>query len=170
MDAMEKIQLPENIKDGYAVLCYTDEFCVETYPFVPSAEEHWKKNLSKLLDCRIFDKDSEFHMMRGDIGQKFTCRMITDDEKTRDYYDDEQFLDIDDKRSKELFQSSHRVRATRGGDYALPLDSFNDAKAVIRNYISYDSIGQAYISDWRLAGFKYSQPKEKTEESARERS
>lgn len=156
MDALEKIIMPEHIHNGYAVMCYTDRFSVAKYPFDSNAEKEWKKNFHKLLDCRIFDKDSEVHMMRGDIGRAFTSRTITDNEEKRDYYDDEQFLDIDAKRSEKLFQSSHRVRATGGGEYFLPLDSYKDAKAVIRNYISYDDIRQAYISDWRLAGLKHS--------------
>lgn len=153
MKTWNEFKKPEHIKKGYAVMCYTDQFSVEKYPFDHDTEEEWKKNFHKLLDCRIFNEDSELHMMRGDIGKEFTCRTITDDGTNCDYYDDEYFLDIDARRSQKLFQTSGRVLATGGGEYKLPLDSYKDAKIIIRNYVAYDSIGQAYIFDWRLAGF-----------------
>ena len=53
-----------------------------------------------------------------------------------------------------MFKAGHMVRATGGGIYHLPLETMNNAKVEIRNYVGYDEeTGQAYLKDWRLRRF-----------------
>ena len=145
----EKIE----IENGYAMLMYTDRFDLDRYPLSEETEKYLSKNLEvKLLDMRIFNKKSEFRLFRGDVGRDLKCRVCKDE--GRDFYEDEQYLDIDDIRSGKCFEKEGVVRATGGGYYRLPLESYKDVKVIIKNYVDYDKeTGQAYIKDWRLAGF-----------------
>lgn len=145
-----------NIKSGYVVAMFTDKF--EFYSFDENTENILNENFEKkLIDMRIFNKDKECRIFRGDIGSKFYFR-DSDDYIGNDYYDDEQYLDIDTKHSIDSFKNSGIVKAIGGGSYKLPFCDFNDIKICIRNYIDYNSeSGQAYIKDWRLVDLKKEQ-------------
>lgn len=152
-----------NVADGYAVVIFTDSFEVEKYPILSDKtekllEEHLH---DRLLDLRVFDESYEYRLFRGDAGSEFNSRIINDKNPRAnegldagDYFDDEQYLDIDTKASKEIFEKEKKVYATGGGKYSLPLPDMNDTKIRIRNYIAYEEdTGTAYIRDWRPAGF-----------------
>lgn len=144
-----------SIKNGYAVVMFTDKFEFLAYPFDEKTNKILNEDFEKkLIDMRIFNKDKEYRIFRGDISGNFHFR-DSDDYIKNDYYDDEQYLDIDTKRSADSFKNDGIVRATGGGNYKLPFCDFNDIKICIRNYIDYDNeSGQAYIKDWRLVGLK----------------
>lgn len=141
------------IKNGYAVMMFTDRFEVEVYPFSKQIEKHLMECFEdKLLDLRVFNENAEYRIFRGDAGKAFRFRI--QDDTGEEYYDDEQYLDIDEARSLESFQKGKIVRATGGGYYKLPLETFYGAKVRLRNYLAYEEdSGQAYIKDWRLLGF-----------------
>ncbi len=142
------------VDEGYAVIMTTDSFIVDYYPLSAENEAYLEKELGdKLLDMRVFNKNAEYRLFRGDISEELRSRTLNDVDNTMDTYMDEQFLDIDDKRSVKCFKESGMVRATGGGYYKLPLESFNDIKLVIKNYVLYDANGQAYIKDWRMCDF-----------------
>lgn len=130
------------------------------------------------LDIRIFGEKGEGRFFRGSIGrygqdddtQLFRFRSIFDKEKDEnqtersphtghgtedhysDYFDEEQFLDIDTKRSNE---KEGIAQAIGGGTYRLPLNHYSDAKIRLRNYLKYDEkTGMASVCDWRCVGFK----------------
>ncbi len=152
------------INEGYAVIMFTDCFEFERYSSnsVSAEVESMLKNHfdDRLLDMRIFNDSYEYRIFRSDVSGKFHVRIIDDNDPevsggidVKDYFDDKQYLDIDTVRSQNIFKEKNRVRATGGGCYNLPLNNMKDVKVKIRNYIGYDDIGQAYIKDWRLAGF-----------------
>lgn len=142
------------IDEGYAVIMTTDSFIVDSYPLSAENEAYLAEKLNdRLLDMRIFNCKSEFKLFRGAVSDELRMRILTDTDNDEDTYCDEQYLDIDDKRSAECFARSGLVRATGGGYYRLPLESFKDVKLIIKNYVAYDDNGQAYIRDWRLCDF-----------------
>lgn len=152
-DTWEDLEYKVQIQRGYAIIMTTDRFVADEYPLSTQNKEYLKSNIEKLLDMRIFNEHAEYRVFRGDIGRSFMMRFKQDTEG-EDYYDDEQYLDIDESRSAPGFQKGKQVRATGGGYYALPLDSCKGIKLIIRNYLGYrDGSGQAYIKDWRLLGF-----------------
>ena len=67
----------------------------------------------------------------------------------RFFYDEEQFLDIDTTKKP----NEQGVAATGGGRYQLPINNYNDAKIRIRNYCTYDEVGRASVTDWRIVEF-----------------
>ena len=142
------------ITDGYAVLMLTDRFLVDRYPLSDDTERLIESFFEqKLLDMRVFDQSVEYRIFRTDAGGDFRFRVLPDEGE--EYFDESQYLDIDEPRSKESFEQGKEVRATGGGSYHLPLEYYQDAKVIVRNYIAYDeNSGQAYIRDWRLAGFE----------------
>ena len=109
----------------------------------------------KILEIRIFNRQKEKKLFRGDIGKHFHERTRSDEELKEEFYDESQLLDIDEKRSKRSFADTGRVQTTGGGSYDLPLPSMKDARVIIRYYLSrYERSGQARISDWRLVAFQ----------------
>jgi len=146
-----------NIESGYAIIMFIDKFEVIEYPFNAETEEKlencWNK---KLLDIRIFNNKKEYRVFRADAGSDFIY-CYTDDSFTNDYYDDEQYLDIDSTKIK----PDGTVTATGGGEYKLPLKILGsnkykgEVKLYIRNYIDYDNkFGQAYIKRWRITDIR----------------
>lgn len=109
---------------------------------------------TRLLECRIFNENYEYRLARTDLGSGFQERFIDDGrEEYKDYFDEMQYLDIDDNNSKKKGNYCS-VTATGGGCYELPIENFRNAKIRIRNYVGYyKETGQAYITDWRLVGF-----------------
>ncbi len=160
---MEKIQTMEKfwlyaaaMKDGFLFAMLTDEIIWKCWPLAEKEKKDFQEKERNLLDIRIFNEKKELHMFRSDVGRAFQGRLLEDAKENfdgQDYFDEEQYLDIDTKRSQELFEKEQKVYATRGGCYSLPLSAFEDAKIQIRNYLGYyEQSGQAYVKDWRLTG------------------
>lgn len=136
-----------SISKGYAVVMCTDSFLVTQYPDREAEKIIIREWNDKLLDIRIFDSHEEYRLFRGDIGREFSEVILYDG--MGDYYDDEQYLDIDTARSKK-----GKIKATGGGSYMLPFEEFHGIKIRIRNYLGYDGNGQAYIKAFRLVDFE----------------
>ncbi len=157
IETMEQFWMQgETVEDGFLFAMFTDEIVWESWPLEPERRESLRQKEKNLLDIRIFNSAKELRMFRGDVGRDFRGRMAEDTEaalEEQDYFDEEQYLDIDGKCSEELFGQNHMVQATGGGRYSLPLPGFENAKIRIRNYLGYyEESGQAYVKDWRLAG------------------
>ncbi len=154
-------QLAERMEQGFVFAMFTDGIVFERWPFweegkstAREALERFRTKEEKLLDIRLFNREKELRMFRGNIGGTFLGRVLEDEPGLFDeavYFDEEQYLDIDTKRSETLFAGEGKVRATGGGIYRLPLKRFENAKVKVRNYLGYyENTGQAYVKDWRL--------------------
>ena len=114
------------------------------------------------LEIRVFDEKREAKWFRTSIDKEFGFRPLYDDILKRDslhIWDESQYLDIDDKRTKEAIKRGKiqegTVFATGGGKYPLPLERYKDAKIKIRNYLGEDpDTGELYVEDWRLTGLE----------------
>lgn len=139
---------------GFVLAELTDRYIVDNWPLVHTPEIlDLQKN--KILEIRVFNKEREVKLFRGDIGRDFRMRILDESDKSVEYYDEEQFLDIDTKRSEKIFKDTNEVYATGGGRYYLPLKSMDDAKIVIRYHFGkYEDSGQARIKDWRAVELK----------------
>lgn len=103
----------------------------------------------KLLELRAFDENSEYRVYRSAIDNPFFERKIDDRADEQQYFDEEQYIDIDSTRSE------GNVRyTTGGGKFHLPQDSLNVTKIVIRYYYDYDNEGIASVTDWRIVELK----------------
>lgn len=90
-----------DIDNGYAIIMCTDRFIIAEYPMgevESELDEIWE---NRLLDIRVFNSEKEYRLFRGDVGRGFSERIL--DDRAGDYFDDEQYLDIDTKRSKKTF-------------------------------------------------------------------
>lgn len=139
----------KDLKDGWIIAALSDRYLVDRANSEVTVETI-RANAWKALDIRVFDKNAEHRLFKTGIGEKeFYQRSIEDqgmNADQRDYYDEEQFLDIDE--TKECEESY--VRTTGGGKYKLPLNNTQNAKIRIRYYVGeYESTGQARIMDWR---------------------
>ena len=127
------------------------------------------------FDIRVFSEKGELHLFRASIDKDFCARLVLDEDIDKEkYYDQDQFLDIDTTKSdklRELAKTTTHVPqtiqidkdksdklqklavATGGGEYHLPISNFKDAKITIRNFVKYDEVGRAYVSDWRIVNF-----------------
>ena len=107
IENMEQFWLcAEEVTEGYVFAMLTDEIVWKHWPMSQEEQKKLQKKEHKLLDIRIFDKQRELRMLRGDIGREFQGRMVEDTEAIlheQEYFDEEQYLDIDDPRSSELF-------------------------------------------------------------------
>ena len=109
--------------------------------------------LVKLLELRVFNKDMEIMVRRGDISEPFKKRVLDDREGIADCFDEIQLLDIDRKRSS----SAGHVKTTGGGKYKLPegIYKMKNPGLIVRHYFDrYSETGIAFISDWRCVGFE----------------
>lgn len=134
-----------------------------------------EKELSELaqngLEIRVFDEKREAKWFRTSIDKEFGFRPPDDDILKKDslhIWDESQYLDIDDKRTKEAIEKGEiqkgTVFATGGGKYPLPLEKYKNAKIKVRNYLGEDpDTGELYVEDWRLVGLVEGE-KEKGEE------
>lgn len=112
------------------------------------------------LEIRVFDEKREAKWFRTSIDKKLGFRLLDDDILKKDslhIWDESQYLDIDDKRTKEAIKQGKIqegiVFATGGGKYPLPLEKYKNAKIKIRNYLGEDTdTGELYVEDWRLIG------------------
>ncbi len=151
----------DEIAEGFLFVMFTDEIWVEKWPLEEEKRESLRAKEDVLLEARAFSRDREDKLFRGDIGRVFLWRSIEDSDMP-DSYDEEQYLDIDEKRSQTLFAAEHKVRATGGGVYHLPILDYRGAKVRIRNYVDYyKETGQAYVRDWRLVEFFLEKEEEK---------
>lgn len=112
------------------------------------------------LAIRVFDEKREAKWFRTSIDKKFGFRLLDDDILKKDslhIWDELQYLDIDDKRTKEAIEKGEipkgTVFATGGGKYPLPVEKYKNAKIMIRNYMGEDSdTGELFVEDWRMVG------------------
>ena len=111
------------------------------------------------LELRLFRSDGEVKWSRPDIRSEFLMRELTDRiENTGpvgDFFDEELYLDIDTKRTRDLRGKgkirSSEVISTGGGIYNLPAEKIEDARIRVRNYFRYDlDTGRAFVSDFRI--------------------
>lgn len=155
IETMEKFwQLADQIKQGFLFAMLTDQIVWKSWPLSDTDRGDVQKRQDKLLDIRVFNCEKEARMFRGHVGGVLKGRLADDTRELLDwqeYFDEEQYLDIDDVESVDSFQKNNRVKATGGGGYELPLKGFKDAKIRLRNYLGYyEESGQAYVKDWRL--------------------
>lgn len=154
----------KKITEGFLYALFPDRLMFLKWPLDKNGavfiEKTGEQELSetRLLECRIFNKDYEYRLARTDLGSagEWKERLIDDaDERYQDYFDEKQYLDIDDKKSKKVQEEGIcAVTATGGGRYQLPVPEFKDAMLRIRNYLGYyEKTGQAYVKDWRMTGF-----------------
>lgn len=155
-ETMEKMKaVCEKYHDGYMIVQCTNRLIVGRL----SDEIDWKEVAEYGLDIRIFDKNREFRFFRGTIADEYVRREKDDGKEhllPEDYYDEEQFLDIDEKRGYKASRNGVEVHAIGGGVYRIPLEGnkIRDAKIKIRNYVKYEEdTGRAYVTDWRCVEF-----------------
>lgn len=135
----------------FFVAQYTDKFDVGIW------NKDIIKNVNKLLELRVFDKNKEWKLFRSDIGKDFSYRFQGEDDNKGEgvyYFDEIQLLDIDTSRSSKATGVMH---TTAGGSYNLPKDipDLDRAAIRIRHYFGVDNeSGQAFIRDYRLVDFE----------------
>lgn len=127
------------ISGGNMILMYTDRFVC-----APQAEI---TDIPHLLEARIFTDTAELKIMRPTMDCEFSYRLIDDTDLSPEHYiDEDQFLDIDEKKS-----SGTDYVTTGGGKYTLPIEKAR--KIRIRNYLTYDDQGIAQITDFRAVKY-----------------
>ena len=142
---------PDATGSTFFVAQYTDKFDVGIW------NKDIIKNVNKLLELRVFDKNREWKLFRSDIGKDFSYRLQGEDDNKEEgvyYFDEVQLLDID--TSKE-YKKSELMKTTAGGEYNLPKDISDLDRAAIRvrHYFGVDNeSGQAFIRDYRLVDFE----------------
>lgn len=149
-------QYRDESMNSWILAAMTDEYMVDrlTPEKTDSIMEKLLGSEKKVLEIRIFDSNKEHRLFRSDIGKDtFAMRSIYDigdGKDTRDQFDEDQYLDIDEARG----HTDGYVYTTGGGRYHLPLDRIHDAKIRIRYYLEqYPETGQARIADWRVVEF-----------------
>lgn len=147
-DILAKIDMEK----GLVMIMETGAFRFERFGKGSPVPDLGSLDPSRVLDMRIFDRDQEWHLFRDRPGVPFHVRHADDRPglAEEDFFDEDQYLDIDTDKSAEHFQKDRRVRATGGGWYRLPYGEMEDARIKVRSYVSYDDFGQAFIRDFRL--------------------
>lgn len=147
-------ELAEEQDDGFVLASLTDEYIVDDWN---KQVEFLGAKRNKLLEIRIFNKVQELKLFRTDIGHAFHMRIKNDKDLSEDeYIEENQYLDIDTKRSEELFKKEHKVRAIGGGVYHLPskINEIDNVQLKVRYYFQKDEeTGVASIGDWRVVEF-----------------
>lgn len=141
------------VKKGYIVTMLTDQFDIQRIETTDFGSEYLKNLFHKALEIRMFNPEREIRWFRSSIDKNLKCRERIDTENMDrlTYWDETQYLDIDDTKSNEADQM---VYATGGGIYSLPVKNYKNAKIRVRNYLSYEEdTMQIRISDWRLVDF-----------------
>ena len=104
IETMEQFWMQgETVEDGFLFAMFTDEIVWESWPLEPERRESLRQRERNLLDIRIFNSAKELRMFRGDVGRDFRGRLAEDTEaalEEQDYFDEEQYLDIDGKVQK----------------------------------------------------------------------
>ena len=148
---------PDATGSTFFVAQYTDKFYVGIW------NKDIIKNVNKLLELRVFDKNKEWKLFRSDIGKDFIYRFQGEDDNKgegMDYFDEVQLLDIDTSRPE---KDPGVMYTTAGGSYNLPKDiaDLDWAAIRIRHYFGVDSeSGQAFIIDYRLVDFESADKRE----------
>lgn len=164
-----KVKSKINILEGkgYIMAMMTDKFDLQYI----EEEKFCRQDLfDKALEIRIFNESGEIKWFRSSIEKPLQKRKkldlsewtIFDD--SDHYWDERQYLDIDDKKC-----NSDMVTATGGGRYPLPIKAvegkkewYKDLQIIVRNYLDYEKdTMQLFISDWRLVGFGYEESQNK---------
>ena len=144
-----KEKAEKDISKGIALISMTDTYQVADWPM----DDTSCINQAKLLEIRVFDKDSEYRLFRSCMGENFHLRVRSD--KTEDiikYFDDVYYLDIDEVASLGL--ENAMVQTTGGGRYYLPLQNHGDAGIRIRYYLAQNaSTGVSEVVDSRVVEF-----------------
>lgn len=163
---------------AYAMLMLTDRFLLEDLNVWGAVfqdkdrmteESRGELNdiLEKVLEIRLFHEDGEVRWFRSTIDKPLKRRDCLDDvnKAAKDYWDEEQYLDIDTQKTEALQNNKENtfiVHATGGGRYQLPGVVYNqNPKVTIRNYLEYESDGRCYVKDWRIVKFSPVDSKEK---------
>ena len=142
---------PDAKGSTFFVAQYTDKFDVGIW------NKDIIKNVNKLLELRVFDKNKEWKLFRSDIGKDFSYRCQKEDnnkEEGVDYFDEVQLLDIDITKSS---KGKKMMCTAAGGKYNLPKDisDLDRAAIIVRHYFGVDNeSGQAFIRDYRLVDFE----------------
>lgn len=147
---------------GYVIAMMTDVFDIQAV----DKETFIREDLyQKALEIRMFNEQMEIKWFRSSVDKELQCREIVDKEntpsftwkgetKSLEYWDEYQYLDIDDSRTR-AEATENVVYATGGGSYPLPIANYKDVKVKVRNYLSYETeTNQAYISDYRFVAFQ----------------
>lgn len=148
---------PDATGSTFFVAQYTDKFDVGI------CNKDIIKNVNKLLELRVFDKNKEWKLFRSDIGKDFSYRCRKEDDTKEEgtyYFDEVQLLDINTSRSN---KAPGVMYTTAGGSYYLPKDIADLDRAAIRvrHYFGVDSeSGQAFIRDYRLVNFESADKRE----------
>lgn len=132
----------------YVYMELSDE--VGLYEYTPEIFD--KKDLHKVLQVRVFNRDKEIRAIRPYISsEEIYVRVMDDTDGTvRDSFDQMLYLDMD---NGSINEGNKRGKAINGGFYSLPFNAKAGLQLMVRNYLDYDDCGQARISDWRLCGF-----------------
>ena len=143
-------------EEGYILTMLTDKFDIQLLK-----DENIDRNelFEKGIEIRIFNQKGEVKWFRSSIDKEFRYRerlMDSSLDENADYWDEEQYLDIDEKQTKALREltGGEDVITTGGGRYHLPCTDYHDIKVKIRNYLEYEKdTMQVYIADWRIVDF-----------------
>ena len=151
----------ESADKGYVIALFTDEVYIDDWNEKKreTVKTKIKERKNSLLELRVFDEKREIKLFRSDIntGSKISVRVIDDNNSEyEDYYDEDQFLDIDTTNISDS-DGMWNIRAIGGGNYYLPksVGDIGELTLKVRHYISkYPHSGKAYVSDWRCMGFE----------------
>lgn len=142
----------KSMKDGYLFAILTDRIV-----FCKTEEEILDKEIlfQKGIEIRVFNHNGEIKWFRGSIDKDFKSRerMDTTDvmADTLKWWDEVQYLDIDERKTNSSAREQGYVYATGGGKYPLPIEFYEKKKIKIRNYLQEDpDTGELFVSDWRL--------------------
>lgn len=155
---------------AYAMLMLTDRFLLEDLnvwgatlqdkdKMTEESRGELEDILEKVLEIRLFHEDGEVRWFRSTIDKPLKRRDCLEDanKSAMEYWDEEQYLDIDTIKTEHLRKNRERnaiVQATGGGKYQLPGVAYDkNPKVTIRNYLAYESDGRCYVKDWRIVTF-----------------
>lgn len=166
----EFFEKSKSVEQGYIIALFTDEVYIDDWNAgnMEKIKEKLRDRKESLLELRMFNAIKEIKLFRSDINADSEIRMRIIDDGNRayeDYYDENQFLDIDTTESHKA-GNIWNIQAIGGGRYNLPesVGGIKDLTLKVRHYISkYKTSGKAYVSDWRCVGFY----KDENEEEAR---
>ncbi len=143
-------QAISRIGQGYVMAMMTDAFEIQR---VELETLDRTKLYEKGIEIRMFNDTEEVKWFRCSIEKPFMMRMIHDTKELDpfSYWDERQYLDIDETRSELDKGLAH---STGGGIYPLPLPDYKGAQLLIRNYLEYEEdTMQLRIADWRIVAF-----------------
>ncbi len=151
MNVTEFLNTARDMK-GYLIAALTDRYLVDYWPMQNATLEGLE---DKVLEIHIFNKEQERRLFRSDISGEFYSSVIKEEAGgNAEYYDEYQYLDIDDTRVNHAPNGGFNVQATGGGEYFLPMDHSKNACLQIRYYLEkYPQTGQSRVYKWRLVDF-----------------